>query len=66
LDGNYLSAAGSVMRDRVNLLYTDTPFSFETNFATLSAHTDKLRLAALNALEEEVILVVVYPVFHSQ
>ena len=37
LEGCYLSRAGSVMRDRVNLLYSDTPFTFEANFATPSA-----------------------------
>jgi hypothetical protein len=36
LEGSYLSRIGSVMRDRVNLLYTDTPFTFAANFATLS------------------------------
>lgn len=66
LEGSCLSRLGSVMRDRVNLLYTDTPFTFETNFATLSSYADKLRLAALNALEEEAILIAVHPLFHCE
>ena len=66
LEGSCLSRIGSVMRDRVNLLYTDTPFAFEANFATLSAYADQLRRAALDALEEEAILIVVYPVYHCE
>jgi hypothetical protein len=66
LEGCYLSRAGSVMQDRVNLLYSDTPFTFEADFATLATYSDKLRLAALDALEEEAILIAVYPVFHCE
>ena len=54
------------MRDRVNLLYTDTPFTFETNFSTLSIYADQLRLAAMDALAEEAILIAIYPVFHCE
>ncbi len=28
LEGNYLSLAGAIVRDRINLVYTDTPFAF--------------------------------------
>src|SRR5438876_10799086 len=51
LEGSYLSRSGRIMRDRVNLLYTDTPFSFTANFATLSSYTEKVRLAAASALD---------------
>lgn len=37
LDGSYLSQAGLQIQDRINLIYTDTPYSFEENFETLSA-----------------------------
>lgn len=66
LEGSYLSRSGRIMRDRVNLLYTDTPFTFTANLETLSAYADKLRRAAFAALAEEAILVVVYPVYHSE
>ncbi len=56
LDGNYLSHAGLPVRDRVNLVYTDTPFAFESNFERISRYTDELRKAAFEALEEEAIL----------
>ena len=66
LDGNYLSQAGFPIQDRVNLIYTDTPFAFEENFARMSKYTDELRKAAFAALEEEVILVVVLKVYHAE
>ena len=66
LDGNYLSHAGLPIRDRVNLIYTDTPFSLEEHFARLSAYTDELWKAAVEALAEEAILVVVLKVYHAE
>lgn len=65
LDGNYLSRFGQVIADRINLIYTDTPFDFQENFSSISDYTDSLRQAAFEALEEEAILVVVWQVYHS-
>ena len=66
LEGNYLARGGRVIRDRVNLVYSDTPFSLEGNFDTVSQYADRLRQAAFDALDEEAILVTVYSVFHSE
>ena len=33
LEGNYLSRLGLRVRDRINLVYSDTPFPFEEHFA---------------------------------
>lgn len=66
LDGSYLSQAGLPIRDRINLIYTDTAFSFEENFDRVSRYTDELRKAAFEALEEEAILVVVLKVYHTE
>jgi hypothetical protein len=66
LDGHYLSRLGLQMQDRVHLLYTDTPFAFEENFASISRYTDALREAAFEALEEEAILVVALKVYHAE
>jgi hypothetical protein len=66
LEGSYLSRLGTVIRDGVNLLYSDTPFAFEANFATLSEYADELGTAALRSLDEEAILVAVFPVYHAQ
>jgi hypothetical protein len=65
LEGSYLSRAGMMLRDRVNLLYSDTPFALAGNFATLSQYADELRDAAQRALQEEAMLVVVFPVNHA-
>ncbi len=65
LDGNYLSRFGQIIFDRINLIYTDTPFDFQENFPSISNYTDELRKAAFEALEEEAILVVVWQVYYS-
>lgn len=65
LDGNYLSNFGQIIPDRINLIYTDTPFAFQENFILISNYTDKIREAAFEALEEEAILVVAWQIYHS-
>ena len=66
LEGHYLAQGGNIIRDRVNLIYSDAPFSLEGNFDTISHYTDRLRQAAFDALDEEAILVAVHPIFHSE
>lgn len=66
LEGNYLSRIGSIMRDRVNLVYTDTPFAFEEHLELLARYLTELRNAAFRALEEEAILVAVFRVRHME
>ena len=66
LDGSYLSRAGSPIQDRINLIYTDTPYGFEENFGIVSTYADKLRAAASAALEEEAILITVIQVYHAE
>jgi len=65
LDGSYLSNFGSKIQDRINLIYTDTPFSFQENLELLSNYTDEIRKSAFNALEEEAVLIVIWQVYHS-
>ena len=65
MEGHFLSRVGVVTPDRVNLLYTDAPFGFATDFDLLSEYADELREAAMRTLNEEAILIVVYPVHHS-
>ena len=64
LSGSYLSNLGLPIRDRVSLIYTDTPFAFRENLPMLSLFVDELRLAADEALDEEAILVTAFPVHH--
>jgi hypothetical protein len=54
------------MRDRVNLIYTDTPFAFGEHVARIARYMEELRIAASEALDEEAILVVVSPVYHAE
>ena len=65
LDGSYLSSAGLQTHDRINLIYTDTPYPFEENFEIISAYADKLKAAVFAALEEDAILVVVMKTYHA-
>ena len=65
LDGSYLSRLGLRVRDHVNLIYTDTPFAFEENFARISRYADELQDGAHEALDEEAVLVVVLRVYHA-
>lgn len=65
LDGSYLSQAGLQIQDRINLIYTDTPYSFRENFKVVSTYADKLKAATFIALEEEAVLIVVSTVYHA-
>ena len=65
IKGTYLGSDGETDTDRVNLVYADTPFDFEENFHELSEYTDALRQAALEASEEESVLIVVHELYHS-
>ena len=66
LDGSYLSQAGLPIQDRINLIYTDTPYTFQENIETISMYADKLKVAAFAALEEEAILIAVSKVYHAE
>jgi hypothetical protein len=65
IKGLYLSADGKTDTDKINLIYADTPFDFDKNFKALSKYTDDLREAALEASEEESILIIVHEIYHS-
>jgi len=66
LDGSYLSEAGLPVQDRINLIYTDTPYAFDENFQTISAYADKLRAAVAKALNEETVLITVARIYHAE
>jgi hypothetical protein len=66
LDGRYLSQAGLMIQDRVNLIYTDTPYPFEQNFDIISKYAGKLKDTAFAALEEDAILVAVLKTYHAE
>jgi hypothetical protein len=66
LDGSYLSLRGDIIRDRINLLYTDAPFAFDEDYDTLVTYAQEIRAAAFDALNEEAILITVTRVYHSE
>jgi hypothetical protein len=65
LAGSYLSRHGQILNDRINLVVTDTPLIFRQDAESISHYADHLRQAAFIALDEEAVLVVAYPVYHS-
>lgn len=65
LDGSYLSNFGQIIPDRINLIYTDTPFSLHENQDLVSTYTDEIKNTAFEALQEEAILVAVWQIYHS-
>ena len=66
LDGSYLSEAGSQIQDRINLIYTDTPYAFDENFVIISSYAEKLKAAVDTALEEEAVLITVAKIYHAE
>ncbi len=66
LDGSYLSQVGLQIQDRINLIYTDTPYAFEENFGIVSAYADKVKAAVNTALEEEAVLITVAKIYHAE
>jgi hypothetical protein len=53
------------VRDRINLVYTDTPFAFDENAYLIARYADQIRQAALEALEEEAVLIAIQRAYHS-
>ena len=66
LAGSYLSRHGQILKDRINLVFTDTPLIFTEDIENISRYAEHLRQAAFIALEEEAVLVAAYPVYHSE
>ena len=66
LAGSYLSRHGMILQDRINLVFTDASLIFTEDFESISRYADNLRQAAFVALEEEAVLVVAHPVYHSE
>ena len=65
IKGLYLGSDGKQDADRIDLIYADTPFDFDRNFRALSKYTDEIRMAAVEATQEESVLVVVHGIYHS-
>jgi len=65
--GKYRSASGSVIPDRVNLLFADAPLRPSEDLRVIERYARGLQDAvALAPGEEEAILVAVHPVSHYE
>ena len=65
LDGSYLSVAGEVIPDRINVVYSDVPLALSTDYTSVAAYTGELKSAAMEVLPEEAVLVSVEQVYHA-
>jgi hypothetical protein len=63
--GFYLSKKGSIIKDQINLLYTDTDLNFDEHLETLAEYVDQLRTVVMRSLQEEAVLIAVVAVYHS-
>jgi hypothetical protein len=63
--GKYRSASGSILPDRVNVLFTDAPLRLREDRRLIERYAQGLQDAVARALgEEEAILVAVHPILH--
>jgi hypothetical protein len=65
IKGLYLGSEDDVADEPISLVYSDTPFDFDQHFDEISQYTDEIREAALEASDEESVLVVVHEIYHS-
>jgi hypothetical protein len=63
--GFYLNADGETVSEKISVVYADTPFDFDDHFDAISEYADQMRMAALEATNEEAILIAVHSVYHS-
>ena len=64
--GKYRSSGGLILPDKVQLLFSDTPFVWGRDRFTVEQYAERIRIVVKRALsQEESILVVAYPVFHA-
>jgi hypothetical protein len=65
-NGKYRSLEGFISPDKVNLLFSDTPFLWERDRLLLELYAERIRSVVKRALaQEETVLVAVYPVYHA-
>jgi hypothetical protein len=65
--GKYRSTEGLILPDKINLLFSDTPFVWERDRLVVEQYAERMRRVVHRTLaKEESILIVVYPVYHSE
>lgn len=65
LIGSYSSQSGTIIPDRVDMLFIDLAYPLDEHFDRISQYCDNLRLAIFNALNEEAILITVSKLYWS-
>ena len=65
--GKYLSTTGFILPDKINILFTDTPFHWANDRLLIERYARGLRQVVQQALrKEELILITVSPVYHIE
>jgi hypothetical protein len=66
-NGKYRSTAGAILPDKINLLFSDTPFLWDRDRLIIEQYAERIRSAVQRALaREESILAAFYPVYHAE
>ena len=64
--GKYRSTDGMILPDKVNILFSDTPFIWDRDRLIVEQYAERIRIVVRRSLpREEAILVAFYPVYHS-
>jgi len=65
--GKYRSASGLILPDKLNILFSDTPFDWEKDRDLIERYAEELQDVVQQALEsEEAILITLHPVYHVE
>ena len=65
--GKYRSIAGSILPDKVNILFTDTPAYWDKDRLLIEQYAENLHHVVQEALNrEEAILIALHPVYHVE
>jgi hypothetical protein len=63
--GKFRSASGLILPDKINILFTDTPFEWKKDRAVIEKYAEELQDVIQQALRnEETILITVYSIYH--
>ncbi|HEX3230143.1 MAG TPA: hypothetical protein VHQ95_14300 [Pyrinomonadaceae bacterium] len=64
--GKYRSSEGLILPDKIQLLFSDTPFLWDRDRLMVELYAERIRTVVKRSLSrEEAIMVVAYPVFHA-
>ena len=65
--GKYRSASGLILPDKINILFSDTPFEWEQDRAVIERYAEELADVTRRGLRsEETILIALHPVYHVE